>query len=186
MSSTQSKCYKGNIMAMTYGQCQCNIESKTCERNSSSFWWIELCSVKDDKQTLFHSASWWWQTARVASAWRTILRYCWRNLVPMEEVVRFWGDISNMARRNWCKLTEHQCHKVPCSNYGPSLPAVPGCSGLPRSSSLHFVGQQLHTPRSATGYGIHNSINMTNMLPWPTKAPDFKIIECLKSSEAPI
>ena len=108
MSSTQSKCYKGNIMAMTYGQCQCNIESKTCERNSSSFWWIESCSVKDDKQILFYSASWWWQTARGASAWRTILRYCWRNLVPMEEVVRLWGDISNMARRNWCKLTKHQ------------------------------------------------------------------------------
>ena len=42
------------------------------------------------------------------------------------------------------------------------------------------------TSHSATGYSIHDSINATRMLPWITKAPDFKSIECLKSSEAPV
>ena len=34
-----------------------NIESKTCERNSSSFACIEMYNVTGDKQAHFHSAS---------------------------------------------------------------------------------------------------------------------------------
>ena len=66
-----------------------------------------------------------------------------------------------------------------------SLAAVPGWTGPLMNSSIHFVEHQLHTPHIATDYGIHDSINVTRMLPWHTKAPDFKNIECMKSSEAP-
>ena len=78
-------------MATTNGQC--NIEGKTCEGYSSSFSYIEVYSVKDDRQAMFHSASWWWQTARVMVAWVAMLSYYWRNVVPVEGVVGFLGGI---------------------------------------------------------------------------------------------
>ena len=94
-----AKCYKGNIMAITNGQCQCNVEGKTCERNSSSFSCIEMYSVKNDKQALFHSASWWWQTSRVALAWvwAAMLGYYWRNMIPVAGLVGILGRHFNMA-----------------------------------------------------------------------------------------
>ena len=166
MSSTQSKCYKGDITVVKNRQCQCNIEGKTCEWNSSSFSCIEMYSVKDDQLALFHSASWGWQTACVALASGAMLSYYWRSVVSVEGVggggVRGFEWYFKYGKTELVQI--NRTSKVPRRNHGPSLAVVLGCSGPPESYSLHFVGQQLYTPHSATGNGIHDLV-------WPECFP---------------
>ena len=67
------------------------IESKICERNSSPFGCIEMCSLKGDKQVHFHSASRWWQKARVSSAWGAMLSFDWSNVKLVVGMVELLG-----------------------------------------------------------------------------------------------
>ena len=55
-----------------------------------------------------------------------MLRYYWRNVVPVEGVVGFFGDISNMAERSWCRSMGHRMPKNKRKNLGPSLAVVLG------------------------------------------------------------
>ena len=137
---------------------------------------------------------------------------CWVTTSATWRQWRGWEDFS-VTFLIWqggagADQRDIECHKVPRKNLGPSLAAVLGCSGPPESCSLHFVGQQLHTPHSATGYsktgfspvarfagfaadlglmvsslgyGMHDSINVTRMLPWPTKAHEHWMFEVICS-----
>ena len=152
-------------MVITSGQCQCNIESKTCARNSNSFSCIEMYSIKYDKQALsiLHLGDgrqcMWWLHGSVA--WgampcgvNTGATWClwlgWQN---------FWDCIFNRAGRSCCKLIIDNW--MPHSTMEKSCP-VTCCRTwmlwVTKMIPSSFVGQQLHTLQSATRCGIHDSI----------------------------
>ena len=124
---------------------------------------------------------------------------------------RISGDIFYMTGRSWCRLTGHWMPQSTTQNTWPVTCCRTGMLWATRELLTSFCWTTAHPtqrdwvrsdwfqPRrqvlfaadfglmvSRLGYGIHDSINVTKMLPCPTKAPDFKNIECLKSSEAPI
>ena len=144
-------------MAITTSQWEGAITSKakTHIRNSRTFSCIKRSRVEDDEQAPFHSASRWWQTTRVASAWEAMLSYYWCNVKPVAGMVWFEGDILMTTRQGWCILMEHN---RPQRNHGPSLAAIQRCSRPPERSSIHFGGRQLHTTQSATLYGLPDSL----------------------------
>ena len=63
---------------------------------------------------------------------------------------------------------------------------TPHTAWLVTARLVRSVSGSLGSLVSSLDYGIHDSIKVTRIIPCPTKAPDFKSNECLKSSEAPI
>ena len=149
----------------------------------------------------------------MASAWGAMLSYYWRNVVPVEGVVGFFGDIFNMAGRSWCRSMGHRMPQsttqkswpVTCCRTGMLWPTRELLTSSCWTTTAHptqrdrlqldwfqsrrqvcWVHGWLGLMVSSLGYVIHDSINVTKVLPWPIKANDFKSIECLKSSEAPV
>ena len=115
-----------------------------------------------------------------------------------------------MAGRNWCRLTGH---RMPQSTTQKSWPVTCCRTGIlwatrelltsfcwtttAHPTEHDWLCSDWFQPRrqvccvrgwlvSSQGCGIHDSINVNRMPPWSTKATDFKSIEGLKSSEAPI
>ena len=71
-----------------------------------------------------------------------------------------WTTIAHPTQRDWFWLDWFQPRRQVCCVRG-------------------WLGSRCVQSR----LGIHDSINVTRMLPWPTNASDFTSIECLKSSE---
>ena len=116
-------------------------------------------------------------------AWHRHGESCWLSTGATWFLWRGWkglGDIFKMAGRSWYRLTGH---RMPQSTTQKSWP-VTGCrTGMlwaTRELLTSFCWTTTAHPKQ------RDSINVTWMFPWPTEAPDFKSIECLKSFEAPI
>ena len=89
-------------------------------------------------------------------------------------------DIFKMAGRSWYRLTGH---RMPQTTTQKSWPVTCCCYVMlwaTKKLLASFCWTTIAHPKQC------GSINVTRMLSWPTKAPNFKSIECLKSFEAPI